>query len=303
MKDTDTDKQVMGLTSQQVEASREKWGENLLTPPAKTSVWRLYIEKYNDPMVKILLVAAVISLVLSCVKGDFMETIGIFLAIFFATTVGFYFERDAARKFDVLTALGEESPVKVVREGKVTEIRRRDVVVGDVVILQVGDEIPADGLLTMATDLQIDESSLTGEPIITKSVEIIDDGATYPSNTVWRSTMVMNGSGMMTVSAVGDATEIGKVARKSTEITAVKTPLNIQLTKLAKLISKIGGAISVLAFLLFLIHDIMTNSLWHTDQYIDMFEVVLKYFMMTLILKIKNLLTCYKMNLEIKKLF
>ncbi|MDY4889995.1 MAG: calcium-translocating P-type ATPase, PMCA-type [Prevotella sp.] len=274
----------MGLTSQQVEASREKWGENLLTPPAKTSVWRLYIEKYNDPMVKILLVAAVISLVLSCVKGDFMETIGIFLAIFFATTVGFYFERDAARKFDVLTALGEESPVKVVREGKVTEIHRRDVVVGDVVLLQVGDEIPADGLLTMATDLQIDESSLTGEPIITKSVKIIDDGATYPSNTVWRSTMVMNGSGMMIVSAVGDATEIGKVARKSTEITAVKTPLNIQLTKLAKLISKIGGAISVLAFLLFLIHDIMTNSLWYTDQYIDMFEVVLKYFMMAVTL-------------------
>lgn len=284
MKEKDKDKQVVGLTSQQIDDNRKKWGENVLTPPAKTSIWKLYIEKYNDPMVKILLVAAAISLCLAFIKGEFIETIGIFLAIFFATTVGFYFERDAARKFDVLTALGEESPVKVVRDGKVTEIRRRDVVVGDVVVLQVGDEIPADGVLFAATDLQIDESSLTGEPIITKSVEVLDDGATYPSNTVWRSTMVMNGSGMMTVTAVGDATEIGKVARKSTEITAVKTPLNIQLTKLAKLISKIGGAVSTLAFLLFLIHDIMTNSLWHTEQYLDMFEVVLKYFMMAVTL-------------------
>ena len=111
-----------------------------------------------------------------------MEAIGIFLAIFFATTVGFYFERDAAKRFEELTALGEEQPVKVVRGGHVVEIARREIVVGDIVVLAVGDEVPADGKLFEATDLQLDESTLTGEPIISKFVEVKNDGATYPSN-------------------------------------------------------------------------------------------------------------------------
>ena len=133
-------------------------------------MWALYLEKYQDPMIRILLVAAVVSLVLAFVKQDFIETIGIIFAIFLATTVGFIFERDAARKFDVLTQLGEEQPVKVVREGKIIEIPRREVVVGDVVIVETGDEVPADGHLFEATDLQVDESSLTGEPMTNKEV-------------------------------------------------------------------------------------------------------------------------------------
>jgi len=279
-----------GLSAAEVEASRLKYGENLLTPPAKTSLWRLYLEKYNDPIIKILIVAAMISLALAFVKmaatgeGEFVEVIGIFLAIFFATTIGFYFERNAAKKFEVLTAMGEEQPVKVVRDGKVQEAPRREVVVGDVVVLAVGDEVPADGVLFESVDLQIDESALTGEPIISKSVELKDDGATYPSNHALRSTMVMNGGGRMTVTAVGDATEIGKVARKSTEITSVKTPLNLQLDKLAKLISKIGTSVAVVAFVVFLGHDILTQPVWHTDNYLAMTEVVLKYFMMAVTL-------------------
>ena len=154
-----------GLTAIEVEESRAKHGENVLTPPRRPSMWKLYLEKYQDPMVRILLVAAVVSLVLAFVKGDFIETIGIIAAVILATTVGFYFERDAARKFDVLTQLGEEQPVKVVREGTIMEIPRREVVVGDVVLVETGDEIPADGLLYESTDLQVDESSLTGEPM------------------------------------------------------------------------------------------------------------------------------------------
>lgn len=277
-----------GLNDQQVEQSRREHGENLLTPPKRTSLLRLYLEKYNDPIIRILLVAAVASLALAFFHKDFIETIGIVLAIILATTIGFYFERDAAKKFDVLTALGEESPVKVRRNGTVTEIPRKDVVVGDVIIIEVGDEIPADGKLIASTDLQIDESSLTGEPIISKHVVTdetpSDKEATYPSDTVLRSTMVMNGNGVAVVTAVGDSTEIGKVARKATEMTAVKTPLNIQLGKLAKLISKIGTGVSVSAFVIFLTHDIMTNPLWQGTDYLKMAEVTLNYFMLAVTL-------------------
>ena len=170
-----------GLSAAEVEKSRLEHGENVLTPPRRQSMWRLYIEKYQDPMIRILLVAAVVSLALAFVKQDFIETLGIIFAIILATTVGFFFERDAARKFDVLTQLGEEQPVKVMRdltpnpspkgEGnhlQVIEIPRREVVVGDVVIVETGDEVPADGQLFESTDLQVDESSLTGEPITTK---------------------------------------------------------------------------------------------------------------------------------------
>ena len=250
-----------GLTSEQVRQNREKYGRNILTPPKRTSLWKLYLDKYRDPIIQILLVAAVISLVLAFIEHNFMETIGIFLAVFLATTVGFYFERDAAKKFDVLTSLGEEQPVKVRRDGKVIQVPRHEVVVGDVVLVEVGDEVPADGQLVACTDLQINESSLTGEPMAEKSTEDGGDGA-YPRNKVLRSTMVMSGRGEMMVTAVGDATEIGKVAQKSTEQTDVKTPLYVQLDKLAAMISKVGSVVSVAAFVIFLVHDILTNPAW-----------------------------------------
>lgn len=277
-----------GLADSEVEKSRAAHGENVLTPPERTSLWKLYIEKYKDPIIKILLLAAVISLGLAIIENEYIETIGIILAIVLATTIGFWFEMDAARKFNVLTALGEESPVKVRRGGRVLQIARKDVVVGDVVIIEVGDEIPADGTLIESTDLQIDESSLTGEPIITKHADPAknDKDATYPSSKVLRSTMVMNGRGMYRVTEVGDATEIGKVARSSTEITSVKTPLNIQLDKLAKLISKFGIGISIAAFVIFLGRDIINDAdgVWHSADWLRMTEIVLKYFMMAVTL-------------------
>ena len=277
-----------GLTDGEVAASRREHGENTLTPPKRTPMWKLYLDKYKDPIIKILLVAAVISLALASIHGDYVETIGIILAIVLATTIGFWCEMDAAKKFNVLTALGEESPVKVRRDGKVIEIARKDVVVGDVVIIEVGDEIPADGTLIESTDLQIDESSLTGEPIITKHADPAknDTEATYPSGKVLRSTMVMNGRGTFQVTEVGDATEIGKVSRASTEITSVKTPLNIQLDKLAKLISKFGIGISIAAFVIFLSRDIIVDAdgVWASTDYLRMAEVVLQYFMMAVTL-------------------
>ena len=272
-----------GLSDEQVKQSREQHGRNVLTPPQRTSLWKLYLDKYRDPIIQILLVAAFVSLILAFIEKNFMETIGIFVAVFLATTVGFYFERDAAKKFNLLTALSEEQPVKVRRNGKVMEIPRHDVVVGDVVLVEVGDEVPADGELIVCNDLQINESTLTGEPVTEKSLEGGGDGA-YPRNIILRSTMVMNGRGEFVVTAVGDATEIGKVAKKSTEQTSVETPLHMQLDKLAKMISKVGSVVSVAAFFIFLIHDILTNPAWGGKDYFYMAEIVLKYFMMAVTL-------------------
>ena len=280
--DIDKNKRI-GLTDEQVEQSREQHGKNVLTPPQRTSLWKLYLDKYRDPIIQILLVAAFVSLILAFIEKNFMETIGIFVAVFLATTVGFYFERDAAKKFNLLTALSEEQPVKVRRNGKVMEIPRHDVVVGDVVLVEVGDEVPADGELIVCNDLQINESALTGEPVAEKSLEGGGDGA-YPRNVILRSTMVMNGRGEFVVTAVGDATEIGKVAKKSTEQTSVETPLHMQLDKLAKMISKVGSVVSVAAFFIFLIHDILTNPAWGGKDYFYMAEIVLKYFMMAVTL-------------------
>ena len=280
--DIDKNKRI-GLTDEQVKQSREQHGRNVLTPPQRTSLWKLYLDKYRDPIIQILLVAAFVSLILAFIEKNYMETIGIFVAVFLATTVGFYFERDAAKKFNLLTALSEEQPVKVRRNGKVMEIPRHDVVVGDVVLVEVGDEVPADGELIVCNDLQINESTLTGEPVTEKSLEGGGDGA-YPRNVILRSTMVMNGRGEFVVTAVGDATEIGKVAKKSTEQTSVETPLHMQLDKLAKMISKVGSVVSVAAFFIFLIHDILTNPAWGGKDYFYLAEIVLKYFMMAVTL-------------------
>lgn len=307
----------VGLSDAQVADSRQQYGDNVLTPPKKTSLWKLYLDKYRDPIIQILLVAALVSLVLAFVEHDFVETLGIFIAIFIATTVGFYFECDAARKFRVLTAINEDQPVKVRRDGKVMEIPRRDVVVGDIILVETGDEVPADAVLVEAVNLQIDESSLTGEPLTSKSVTdaqsqqsadtasqlsslnlqhsadaIIQHSSlntqhsseAYPKNVILRSTMVMNGRGTAIVTRVGDSTEIGKVATEATEATQTKTPLNLQLDKLAKLISKVGTGVSIAAFVIFLGHDILTNSLWHTTDYLSMLQVVLNYFMMAVTL-------------------
>lgn len=275
------------MNREEVQKSRSEHGTNVLTPPRRQSMWCLYIEKYQDPTVRILLIAALMSLILAIIKQDFIETIGIIAAIILATTVGFIFEWDAIRRFNILAQIEEEQNVKVLREGEVIEIPRCEIVVGDVVIVEAGDEVPADGYLFEATDLQVDESSLTGEQLTNKFPIDSEDSETleaYPKNLLLRSSMVMNGTGRYVVSAVGDETEIGHVARQATELTGVKTPLNLQLSRLANLISKMGSGVAIASFLVFLVHDILTNDLWHTTNYLSMIEVVLKFFMMAVTL-------------------
>ena len=191
----------LGLTDDEVLQSREKNGINLLTPPKRPSLWKLYLEKFEDPVVRVLLVAAAFSLIISIIENEYAETIGIIAAILLATGIGFFFEYDASKKFDLLNAVNEETLVKVVRNGRVQEIPRKDIVVGDIVILETGEEIPADGELLEAISLQVNESNLTGEPVINKTtVEAdFDEEATYASNLVMRGTTVVDGHGTMRV--------------------------------------------------------------------------------------------------------
>ena len=281
---------LLGLTDQEVLVNREKFGENLLTPPKRPSIWKLYLEKFQDPVIKVLLVAAFFSFIISMIENEYAETIGIFFAIFLATGIGFYFEYDANKKFDLLNAVGEETPVTVIRNGKVHEIPKKDIVVGDIVILNTGDEIPADGILVEAVSLQVNESNLTGELMVNKTVNEadFDEEATYPSNAVMRGTTVTDGHGTMKVERVGDHTEIGKVARQSTEQSEEETPLNIQLTKLADLIGKVGFTIATLTFLIFTGKDLFeyfnTTDATGWQQTLDCARIVLKYFMMAVTL-------------------
>ena len=279
-----------GLSDQEVIESRNKNGINLLTPPKRPSMWKLYWEKFQDPVIRILLVAAVFSLAISVFENEYAETIGIFFAIFLATGIGFYFEYDANKKFDLLNAVGEEIPVTVIRNGKIREIPRKEIVVGDIVILNTGEEVPADGKLLEAVSLQVNESTLTGELMVAKSTDEahFDKEATYPSDEVMRGTTITDGHGIMRVDRVGDATEIGKVARQATEQSQEQTPLNIQLSRLASLIGKAGFTIAILTFVIFTSKDlyeylsVTAVNDWH--QWLDIARIVLKYFMMAVTL-------------------
>ena len=280
----------VGLTDEEVRQSRAQHGVNLMTPPKRPSMWKLYLEKFQDPVVKVLLVAAFFSLVISIVENEYAETIGIIAAILLATGIGFFFEYDANKKFDLLNQVNEETKVKVIRNGHVQEVPRKDVVVGDIVVLETGEEVPADGQLFEAISLQVNESNLTGEPVVSKTtVEAdFDEDATYASNRVLRGTTVVDGHGSMCVDAVGDATEIGKVARQSTEQTTEPTPLNIQLTRLANLIGKIGFTAAGLAFAIFFIKDVLLYydfSTFHTfNDWLPALKQTLQYFMMAVTL-------------------
>ena len=258
MEDT---KRYTGLTDPQVEESRKKHGANILTPPPKESIWKLLLEKFEDPIIRILLIAAFLSLGISIIHNEYAETIGIFCAIFLATGVAFWFELDANKKFDVLNQVNDEDLVMVMRNGNVCQVPKKDVVVDDIVLLGTGDEVPADGELLDAISLQIDESTLTGEPSIDKTIDpqYFKDDVTYPSNWVLRGTKVINGHGVFRVSKIGDATEFGKVAEKATEKVMTQTPLNKQLDTLAKFIGVVGLGIAVLTFVVLFIRDIFFN--------------------------------------------
>ncbi|WP_348671984.1 calcium-translocating P-type ATPase, PMCA-type [Duncaniella muris] len=241
-----------GLTDAEVSASRLNNGINILTPPAKKPLWKRFLEKFRDPLIIILMIAGVLSICISCYEfwglgegsGVFFEPCGIFIAILLATGLAFFFEQKADKEFALLNQINDDEPVQVIRNGCVTQITRRDVVVGDIVILNTGEEVPADGELLEAVSLNIDESTLTGEPICHKTTDParFDKDATFPGNHAMRGTKIMEGHGVMRVFAVGDKTENGKVFEAAQIDDSVKTPLNEQLDRLGKLISRVSYA-------------------------------------------------------------
>ena len=246
----------IGLSQQQVEASRLAHGANVLSPRERTPWWRKLAEKFTDPLIVILLVAAVLSIGISCYEyfrldagsQAFFEPVGIIIAILLATVLAFWFEHKAGREFQLLSQQNDLEPVRVIRDGKETQVPRRDIVVDDIVLLATGDEIPADGRLLEATLMQVDESTLTGEPVCAKSVlpEEQDRDATFPSNTVLRGTKLLEGHGVMQVTAVGDATENGRLFIEVQIDDSVRTPLNEQLDRLGALIARLSYAVAAL---------------------------------------------------------
>ncbi len=239
-----------GLTDAEVLESRRKNGVNILTPPEKDPLWKRFLEKFGDPLIIILMIAGVLSIGISCYEfwglgqgaSVFFEPIGIFIAILLATGLAFIFELKADKEFALLNQVNDDEPVQVIRNGNAMQIAKKDVVVGDIVILNTGEEVPADGELLEAVSLNIDESTLTGEPICHKTTvnAEFDKDATFPSNHAMRGTKVMEGHGIMKVFAVGDKTENGKVFEAAQIDDSVKTPLNEQLDGLGDLITKIS---------------------------------------------------------------
>ena len=287
-----SEKKIVGLTTEQVEESRRLYGENVLTPPERVSLWKQFSEKFEDPIIRILLLAWVLSMVISGVHcwgpeqegfSAFLEPVGIFFAIVLATTIGFFFEVKAERAFEVLNTVNDDIMVTVMRNGKVQEVPRKEVVVGDVVMLNTGDEVPADGMLVESHSLQINESTLTGEPVISKTtVEAdFDDEATYPSNRVLRSTTVVDGHGIMQVDLVGDATEYGKVNQGALIDNELDTPLQIQLKRLAGVISKVGYVVAAATFVLLSLKVFMQDTPMAT---MDIISTLLNSFMIAVTL-------------------
>jgi Ca2+-transporting ATPase len=240
----------VGLTDAQVLESREKNGTNILTPQEKESLWKRFLEKFTDPLIIILLIAGFLSIGISCYeywglgKGYtvFFEPIGIFIAILLATGIAFVFELKADKEFAMLNQVNDDELIEVIRHGNTTQVPKRDIVVGDVVLFNTGDEIPADGKLLEAVSLNIDESTLTGEPLCHKSIHAadFDKNATYPTNQVMRGTKVLDGHGIMEVLHVGDNTENGKVYEAAQIDSSIKTPLNEQLDGLSEWITKVS---------------------------------------------------------------
>lgn len=251
-----------GLTDQEVADSRERFGANVLTPAPRDPWWRLLLEKFDDPIIRILIIAAVIAIAVGSVNGHYVEGIGIIVAVLLATLMSFFNEFKAGKEFDILNKVNDDVAVKVIRNGNVTTIPKRDVVVGDYVIVEQGEEIPSDGTLLQSVSLQINESALTGEPVTEKFVDEREGfhESTYPHNMLLKGSIVVEGNGVYVTTAVGDSAEIGKTAREATIQVNEPTPLARQLVRLSKLIGVVGFGVSAIAFWAYLVSDILQGE-------------------------------------------
>ncbi|MCF0164169.1 MAG: calcium-translocating P-type ATPase, PMCA-type [Bacteroidales bacterium] len=283
---------MRGLTSEQVERSRQEHGNNDLTPPAREKWWKLLLSKFDDPIIKLLLLATVLSFITGYFNGSMTESIGIMLAIFLATFLSFINEYRAGKEFDILNRLSDSEPVKAYRNGEVTEIPKTEIVVGDVLVLEQGDEVPADCIILEAITLSVNESSLNGESIPAAKLVLTDEeienqgfeGA-YPPNRIFRGTTIVEGNAVVEVFAVGDNTEIGKTARQAMEITGDETPLNRQLGKLGQVIGKVGIIVAGILFAALVVRGFIVGELSFSKEALpDTLNALLSFFMIAVTL-------------------
>ncbi len=256
-----------GLTAQQVEESRARYGANLLTPPPSEPWWKLYLQKFEDPVIRILIIAAVITIIVGAVNGEYVEGIAIIIAILLATSLAFINEYRAQHEFDVLNRVSDDAPTNVIRDGAYVVVPRKELVVGDFVLIEAGDEIPADGWVRDAVSLQVNEALLTGESLpVTKQIDQMGVAHMFAENHVYRSTIVIDGHGIFQISAIGNATKIGEIAQEATSDTEMQTPLNAQLERLSKLIGVLGFGIAALTFVALVIHGALIREFVLTGQ-------------------------------------
>ena len=258
--------QYKGLTEKEVEENRKKYGPNILTPPKREPWWKLYLEKFADPVIRILIIAAFLAIITGIFHGEYIEGIGIIIAIFLATTLAFINEYQANREFDILNQVNDEVPIKVIRNDQYLTVPKKDLVVGDIVILETGEEVPADGKILEAVSLEVDESGFTGEslPVHKMAEEKISEARKadeiYPAYKLLRGSMIVDGHGIMEITMVGDKTETGKMARSASEDTGEITPLNFQLERLSKLIGVLGFAIAAVTFIALIVQGAYTGE-------------------------------------------
>lgn len=274
-----------GLDNAQVEESRHKHGSNILTPPKRESWVKMLLDKFKDPIIKLLLFATLLSLVTGYFNGSMIESFGIIIAVFLATFLSFINEYKAGKEFDILNKMNDKELVKVYREGGIKQIPKDELVVGDIVVVERGDEIPADGVLLHSMDLSVNESTLNGEskPSTKTHSKVSDFKGAYSPNNLYRGTTVTEGDGVMEVTAVGDNTEIGKTARQAGELTGAETPLNRQLGKLGKVISVVGLSIAVLTFVALVVRDLILGILT-LELTLNNLTILLNFFMIAVTL-------------------
>ncbi len=298
-------KHFIGLTDQEVLKSREENGSNELIAPESDPAWKEFMLKFTgpfghlfkkkvgpnageeyedgDPLIFVLEIAAVLSILVSCSQyygwfgimqqgaEVFFEPLGILVAIGLATGLASYFEGQADEAFSALNEKNDEELVKVIRNGNDIEVIKTEIVVGDIVRLDTGDEIPADGELLEAISLRVDESTLNGESdYAIKSINPADfnQDATYPTNCVLRSTKVMEGHGLFKVQRVGAKTEFGKIYEEAQIDDSVKTPLNEQLDGLGDWITFVSYVLAALVVVGHIIWWFVSGTTWDTGAFI-----------------------------------
>lgn len=300
-----TGQTYQGLSGEQVKLQREKYGSNILTPAERTPWWILFMDKFKDPIIRILLVAAFLSLCIGIKEGEYIESIGIIAAIFLATTIAFFNEYKAGKEFDILNQVNDSTPVTVLRDGELTQIPKCDLVVDDIIRLETGEEIPADCLVLEATSLQVNESSLTGESVpVTKTTDptFHCDTATYPANQLLRGTYVTDGYTFAKVTAVGDHTEIGVTARAAMSESQQVTPLTKQLDKLSHVIGIVGMTVSFTVFFLLLTLAFIRKEFTLTTSHWYVIALLVTTLLVALLPKFKALCCHAETSLKAKRL-